>query len=362
MFHVSLCASPFWLKFASFKSVVRVSDWVILPVLFSSFDRTALLKATTSLRTHCMRNAFSSKEFVQDEEWIAGKGAGALAFAATYAVIGFVTFSVGGGCCGCAFAGTKRCWQCSWTPGERNETARRRCSLEACATSQENEGGGESVCSPRQTSAEWLECESGKHSGRVPTNKGGSLIGKCERSIGDAGGNALQWSFGSACSSHSQREGYRNFCAATRRARLYAELAAFPASAGGRSPHVPECSTSRKKSERWRNEANCFRSVKTAGRTVGGVCITALLGPRCVDRCSCKLERDFSEVFPPRIQPHWGCERDRPTNEHKIAARLWSGSKQAHYDAETTQGPVIQKWAPAAEQRKTGREAIFPQI
>ena len=74
----------------------------------------------------------------------------------------------------------------------------------------------------------WSESE--KHAGRVPTNKGGSLLGKCERSKDDVGGNALQWSLGSACSSQSQRKGYQHFCAGTRPERLYAEPAAILAS------------------------------------------------------------------------------------------------------------------------------------
>ena len=75
--------------------------------MFSSFDCISLFTATTSLRTHFMHKACSSKEVVQDKEWRIGKGADAFALAAIFAVIGFVTFSVGGGCCGCAFAGTR---------------------------------------------------------------------------------------------------------------------------------------------------------------------------------------------------------------------------------------------------------------
>ena len=65
-----------------------------------------------------------------------------------------------------------------------------------------------------------------------PTFEGGCLHGKCERGEDDDGGNALQRVLGSACSSQSQREGYRNLCAGTRPGTVVrAEPAALPASA-----------------------------------------------------------------------------------------------------------------------------------
>ena len=52
---------------------------------------------------HCMRNAISSKEVVQDGTWRIRKCAGALTLAAAFAVVGLVTISVGGSCSECAF-------------------------------------------------------------------------------------------------------------------------------------------------------------------------------------------------------------------------------------------------------------------
>ena len=102
--------------------------------------------------------------------------------------------------------------------------------------------------------------QSGKDSGRVPTNKGGSLPGKRKRGQDDAGGN------GSACSSESQREGYRTSCAGARSQRLNAERAAFPASAGGRSRHVQRLKEEKVKDEGMKNIFIKKKLAQTARR------------------------------------------------------------------------------------------------
>ena len=78
-----------------------------------------------------------------------------------------------------------------------------------------------------------------------------------------------------------------------------------------------------------------------------------LYSARYSDRFPCRLEGDSRENFPPWLQTHIGLESSRAANEYETTTRTMQ---------RTQQEPVIQKWTPAAEQRKTGREAIFLQI
>ena len=104
-------------QYAAYYHVLHVCYWQRR----SHSARTT--SVTASLWPHCMRNASSRKEANQDEACRTGKCAGALAFTAPYAILKFVAFSNGGGCCSCASASTK-CWQLDVRRRERDSTTR----------------------------------------------------------------------------------------------------------------------------------------------------------------------------------------------------------------------------------------------
>ena len=116
-------------------------------------------------------------------------------------------------------------------------TARRGCWLEACTALQENQRGGEPVCSPRQTSAGWQREKTNITLSEVHSS--GALAVHAPVNLNKEGVEISVVQDQNGCTQSRQR---------------------FLHQLGGCCRHVPECSTSRRKSERRRNEANCFES------------------------------------------------------------------------------------------------------
>ena len=85
------------------------------------------------------------------------------------------------------------------------------------------------------------------------------------------------------------------------------------------------------------------------------------MGSRCCDRLSCWLESEPCKNLSARLQTCFGGESAGTANEHKTATRIRPGSDQACCHAESNTNPEIQKWVPASDQKKTGRDAVFPQ-
>ena len=94
-------------KVVGFQVCCQCSDCVILRSCSLSLTAQRFGQRRLLCVARCMCIAFSGK-VDQDESWMIGKVAGALAIAVIFAVIGFATFSVEGGCCGCAFASSSR--------------------------------------------------------------------------------------------------------------------------------------------------------------------------------------------------------------------------------------------------------------
>ena len=204
-------------------------------------------------------DSFSARNANQDDTWRIGKGAGALAFVAAIAVIRLVTIRIGGNPCECAFTCTRSISQVqlSVRRGERDgktgmlvvsvfsiprKRRRRRVSL-LPATNSSQCGWSVKV---ENTLAEFQRSREGPLLASV-TQAETTLAG-----MHSNGALAVlaPVNLNERVSDISVLEEDRNGCMLS--------LQRFLHQLEGRVRHVPVCSTSRRKSEQWENEANCF--------------------------------------------------------------------------------------------------------
>ena len=154
----------------------------------------------------------------------------ALSFATTFAFIVFVTFSVGGDSCGCAIADAKCCQQHSWTSGEWNETTRRGYWPEWKTKEEASE------CAPATNFCRIAGMWKWKTLPKVPTDKDWASVKEAKMTLMEMHSNGALVELNEKGLEISVR----------RPERLYAEPAAFPASAGRCSRRVPHCCTWRR--------------------------------------------------------------------------------------------------------------------